>query len=341
MMVSEQTERPGSAAIAPAQIEPSDNFSWLPTIGRWVLNLLLVLASLGTMIGFLGQVWWGFDAATHFRMQYLVVLLFCAVLYLLLKYVRRAVLASLFGLLNFVFIVPFYLGGESAPAANSYRLVMANIEYVNEDVEAVQSFIRSADADILILEEFTPAWEEHLANLKTEYPYFEAVPRTDAWGIALFSRIPYDSLSVDDTGPRGYPTIYARYNLDGSPVTVIGTHPAHPIGEENTEARDVQLATLVEFASQRTEPVLMCGDFNTTFWSVNFMTFLADADLYNAARGFGFPATWPTSFPPVLVPFDHCLVSHEILIHEFETGPDTGSDHYPILIEFSIETTQP
>lgn len=340
-MIQEQTEQSSRIAIPQAQTQPSDALSWLKTIGRWVLNIFFVLAAFCTMIGFIGQLWWAFDATTHFRLQYLVLLLFCTVLFFLTKQIRRAVLATLFGLLNLVLIVPFYLGVEAAPAISSYRLAMANIEYVNEDVAAVQSFIRTADADILILEEFTPAWEENLDDLKLTYPYYETSPRTDAWGIALFSRIPYESLQVDETGPRNYPTIYAHYNLDGSPVTIIGTHPAHPIGEANTEARDQQLATLVEFASQRTEPVLMCGDFNTTFWSVNFNTFLTNADLRNAAKGFGFPATWPTSYPLILVPFDHCLVSHEVLVHHFEAGPNTGSDHYPILIDFSIEPSQP
>jgi endonuclease/exonuclease/phosphatase (EEP) superfamily protein YafD len=319
----------------------SDSLSWLKTIGWWLLNILFILAAVGTLAGFLGQLWWVLDAATHFRVQYLVVLLLCAVLFFLTKHIKRTVLSSLLCLLNLALIVPFYLGAPAAVDMPSYRLAMANIEYVNEDVEAVQTFIRSADADILILEEFTPTWEENLADLKTEYPYFETRPRVDAWGIALFSRIPYEVVEVDDPGPRTYPTIYAHYDLDGMPVTVIGTHPAHPIGAENVRARDLQLAPLVEFAGQRTEPVLMCGDFNTTFWSVNFSTFLSDADLRNAAQGFGFQPTWPTSFPLILTPFDHCLVSEEIRVHNFETGPNTGSDHYPILIDFSIEPSQP
>jgi endonuclease/exonuclease/phosphatase (EEP) superfamily protein YafD len=238
-------------------------------------------------------------------------------------------------------IVPFYLGSPAAAASQSYRVAMANIEFENEDVEAVQAFIEAADADILILEEFTPTWEENLANLKTAYPYFETRPRVDAWGIAFFSRIPYEDIEVDDPGPRTYPTIYAHYDLEGTPVTVIGTHPAHPVGDDNVQARDLQLATMVEFASQRTEPVVMCGDFNSTLWSVNFRTFLADADLRNAGQGFGFQPTWPTTFPLILTPFDHCLVSEEIRVHNFETGPNTGSDHYPIMMDFSIEPSQP
>src|SRR5687767_13031172 len=127
-MIQEQTERSSSAAISQTQVERSNDSSWLQTIGRWTLNILFILAALGTVIGFLGQLWWGFDATTHFRMQYLVILLICAALYFLTKHVGRAVLASLFSLLNLVLIAPYYLGAEAAPAATTYRLAMANIE---------------------------------------------------------------------------------------------------------------------------------------------------------------------------------------------------------------------
>jgi endonuclease/exonuclease/phosphatase (EEP) superfamily protein YafD len=340
-MLTDQTNQPSKIAIPHVEIAKPAYLTWLQTIGWWILNILLILGTLWSLAGFFGRFSWVLDGTTHFRVQCLVVLFICAVLFFLTKHIKRTLLSSLLCLLNLALIVPFYLGMPAPSREPSYRLAMANIEYVNEDVEAVQSFIRSADADILILEEFTPTWQEKLDYLKIEYPYFETSPRTDAWGIALFSRIPYESLEVRDTGPRTYPTIYAHYNLDGTPITVIGTHPAYPVGDENVRARDLQLATLVEFASQRTEPVIMCGDFNTTLWSVNFREFLADADLRNATQGCGFQPTWPSSFPLILTPFDHCLVSDEVLVHNFDTGPNTGSDHYPILIDFSIEPSQP
>lgn len=337
-MRPEQTTQPNPVTIPPAQ---SGYSSWLHKIGWWLLNILLILGTLWSLAGFFGRFSWMLDGTNQFRLQCFVVLLICAVLFLLTRHVKRTLIASLLCLLNLSLIVPFYLGSPAPPSNTSYRLAMANIEFENNDVAAVQAFIESADADILILEEFTPTWEENLANLKTEYPHFITRPRVDAWGIAFFSRLPYEEIDVADPGPRTYPTIYAHYNLAGSPVTVIGTHPAHPVGDDNVRARDQQLEVLVEFAGRRTEPVLMCGDFNSTLWSVNFREFLADADLRNAAQGFGFQPTWPTTFLPILTSFDHCLISEEVLIHHFETGPNTGSDHYPILIDFSIRPSQP
>jgi endonuclease/exonuclease/phosphatase (EEP) superfamily protein YafD len=340
-MLNKQTNPLSPVSLPQARTVEPTYLGWLRKIGWWILNLLLILGALWSLAGFFGRFSWMLDGTNQFRVQCLVVLFVCAVLFLLTRHVKRTLLASLLCLLNLSLIVPFYLGAPAPSSGPTYRLAMANIEYENQDVAAVQAFIESADPDILILEEFTPTWEEDLADLKTEYPYFMTRPRSDAWGIALYSRIPYEEIDVDDPGPRTYPTIYAHYNLDGSPVTVIGTHPAHPVGDENVQARDSQLAVLVEFASHRTEPVLMCGDFNTTLWSVTFREFLTDADLRNAAQGFGLQPTWPTTFPPILTPFDHCLVSDEVLVHHFETGPNTGSDHYPILIDFSIRPSQP
>lgn len=340
-MLKEQTNQLRSVSLSQANMEKSSVASWLTKIGWWLLNLLLILGTLWTLAGFFGRFSWMLDGTNQFRVQCLAVLFMCAVIFMLTRRVRRTLLSSLLCLLNLALIAPFYLGAPAPPPNSSYRLAMANIEFENDDVAAVQAFIESADADILILEEYTPVWEANLANLQTEYPYFATRPRTDAWGIAFFSRIPYEDIEVEDTYPRTYPTVYVRYNLDGLPLTVIGTHPAHPVGDENVRARDAQLEVLVEYASQHTEPVMMCGDFNSTLWSINFREFLADANLQNAGQGFGFKPTWPTTFPLILTPFDHCLVSEEVLVHNFDTGPNTGSDHYPILIDFSIRPPQP
>lgn len=339
-MVGEETGQPGSLTLAQTE-EKERKHSAVWTILWVIVHLLVGTAALGTTAGFLGQLWWGFEAVSHYRIQYFVVLAVGAVLLAAANFDKRAIVAGALSLVNLGLMVPFYVGAAEVDTQPAYRLVMANIEYVNEERDKVAEFLRSADADIIILEEFTPTWEQELEFLKTDYPHFVTEPRTDAWGIAFFSRIPTESIEVREIGAAGYPSTFTNYNLDGHPLTIIGTHPRHPIGDENVEARDEQMAAMVEIAAARTQATMMCGDFNTTLWSPNFLAFIADTDLENAAKGFGLQLTWPADYLVVGVPFDHCLASEEVRIHQFDTGPDVGADHLPIIVEFSVEEGQP
>jgi len=40
--------------------------------------------------------------------------------------------------------------------------------------------------------------------------------------------------------------------------------------------------------------------------------------------------------PLLGIPIDHCLVSPEIIVTKRSVGPSVGSDHYPVIIDFSI-----
>jgi endonuclease/exonuclease/phosphatase family metal-dependent hydrolase len=46
---------------------------------------------------------------------------------------------------------------------------------------------------------------------------------------------------------------------------------------------------------------------------------------------FGLGFTWPTFFPLLGIPIDHCLVSADLGVAQYRRLADFGSDHYPVL----------
>ncbi len=81
---------------------------------------------------------------------------------------------------------------------------------------------------------------------------------------------------------------------------------------------------------------MVLGDLNVTPWSPFFRDLLREGALRNARKGYGLRPTWPTMLPPLLIPVDHCLVSSGVTVHDCRAGRNVGSDHYPLVVDFSL-----
>ena len=84
------------------------------------------------------------------------------------------------------------------------------------------------------------------------------------------------------------------------------------------------------------DPVIVLGDLNATPWSPVFKKLLGETRLVDARRGFGLRPTWPSTFPPLWIPIDHCLVSPGIEIRDFRVGPACGSDHHALVVDMAL-----
>ena len=83
-------------------------------------------------------------------------------------------------------------------------------------------------------------------------------------------------------------------------------------------------------------PVLLLGDMNLTPWSPAFADLLQQTGLRDGRLGFGLLPTWPARWGVLGIPIDHALISPAVTIHQMEIGRDVGSDHRPLVIEFSV-----
>ncbi|MFQ5801556.1 MAG: endonuclease/exonuclease/phosphatase family protein [Candidatus Methylomirabilales bacterium] len=317
-------------------------FSRFP-VTRWgLLAAATVVASSTTVVGFLGRLWWPFELGSHFRAQYFLFLMGTAFLFLLGRKRRAAILASVFALVNLSLIVPFYMGSASTHAeGRTVRAVLVNVNTANQAYGRLQKFIRSVEPDFMVLLEVNRIWLNELQKLQAEYPFSRARPRDDNFGIALFSRIPFGSAGIRRIGRAGVPSVVAQFDIDGQSVTVIGTHPLPPVGRAYAAHRNQQLAELAHLVGSQKGAVMVLGDLNTTSWSPFFGDLIRKTGLRDSRNGFGVQPTWPAGLPHFWVPIDHCLVSSGVVVHNRRTGPDIGSDHYPVVVDFSVEPHSP
>ncbi len=309
-----------------------------------LLFVTTVATCLATLVGFLARSWWFFELFSHFRVQYLIVLAVCGLVYVIRRRRREAFLAIGVALVNF-FVVGNYQGETRVHASigsrqeKTFRAVVVNVNYKNQAYNKVKQFIQSADADFVILLEVNEALLWNLKPLFEHYRYNKLRLGMHG-GIALFSRIPFEYAGIRTLGGVGLSTVIARFVLGGESLTLMGTHTYSPASRWRAAIRNQQLAELAKFVSNQQGSIILLGDLNTTPWSPYFRDFLRRTGLLDSRKGFGLQPTWPTRFFPVWIPIDHGLVSSNVKVHRREVGPDIGSDHYPVVIDFSITAKQ-
>ena len=118
----------------------------------------------------------------------------------------------------------------------------------------------------------------------------------------------------------------------------MSVHPASPTVTDPAQSRqrNHSLNHIGRTIDDRSRPVIVAGDFNTTPWSPHFRDLLAASGLRNAAQGQGWIATWPWAFWPARIPIDHVLARGPIAVEDLRRGPSIGSDHYPVIADLRL-----
>jgi endonuclease/exonuclease/phosphatase (EEP) superfamily protein YafD len=300
---------------------------------------VVVLLGLATLIGLLDRLWWAFELADVFRLQYLVALVGAALVALLLRRPRLAVIATVLAAINFAVLgIPLsgsVTAASSPPTRPALRLVVANVEVGNTDFAAVRRLVAQTRPEIFGVTELTPDMARHLEQLPG-YRTKVVDARRDAYGIGVYSRLPLLSARVVHYPADGPATVVARMRVSGKTVTVVVTHVHTPFaGSIHVRQLDALAAAARSHLGKR---VVVCGDFNTPPWTGPLRRFTADArlrDLYGSRAWAGY--SWPTWSSFLRVPLDNCFVGNGVAVTDHRDGPNVGSDHRPLVVDIGFE----
>ena len=293
-----------------------------------------------TPVRFMKRIAWATEISSNFRLYYLVVLGAFSVLFLLGRKIKRGLIVAIFAGLNLALLMPFYLAQPAAPVTSqTFRTLMINAGSHVDTGAAVVDFVRTSEPDIIVLIEAKPELQDALQSLLDTYPFTTYQPGIDNYdGALLYSKYPFTVEKGAREGGKNTPSLVTQVDLAGRDLTLISTQTRAPMSPGRTVDRRKQLERLAEYVAGQPESVLLLGDLNSTSWSPIFRSFLRESGLKDGRDGFGLQASWPTFLPPLAIPIDHALVSSGVTVHNFTKGPDVGSDHFPILIDFSLNT---
>ena len=305
----------------------------------WLISAAAAVFVLSSLAGFLGRRWWIFDLFNHFRVQYFIGLAILAILFAAGGRFIATFVCAATAVFNLILLLPPYLQSPSSEnSQRTYRLFSANVLQQNERYDLAIAAIEEANPDLIVLVEVNQKWMEALKSIRQKYPYAPSFLREDNYGIALFSRYPLLSSNVYNFCDVDIPTVTGTFEVDGEALTLVGTHPPPPKSSRQAHLRNQQLAAMGRWASQQSGLLILAGDMNASPWTPFFKDLIRKSKLKDSRNGFGIQPSWPVRMPFLRVPIDQVLVSPAVNVHLGRLGPITGSDHLPVIVDFSLSS---
>jgi endonuclease/exonuclease/phosphatase (EEP) superfamily protein YafD len=311
-----------------------------------VTKLILVSLLLLSAAGRLGRLSKYAELASHFKVQYLIGSAVCLLAFLLYREPGWSVAAAIGVAINLAEAAPWYDSRKRTVGDRDGRrrmkLILANVNHENMARARFIAFAQKHNPDALVVQEVTEGWRESLRALHSLYPFIEEQPKGAGAGIALYSRFPFERLTVALPEGAARPNILAKLNIDGALVSLLSIHPRTPIRSSHYKLRNEMLAAAANCLRNLPGPKICVGDLNITPWSPYYRSFVERTKLVNVRNGFGLLPSWPTFlfFKCLMLPLDHCLVSDDIRIADARTGEPIGSDHLPLIVEIELEVEQ-
>ena len=227
-----------------------------------------------------------------------------------------------------------------------FTVFSANLLYGEADTDNLVAQIRAADADVVLLQEYTPASVQELRPaLHGAYPHALSLPQQDAFGQAVFSRLPFTSGPelFNDGGRFLVPLIVFEVEWEGRRIAIWNVHLLPPASVQGVRLQREMAAWLAARAEERmarggVDALVVAGDFNAPY-RTNHLRELRGAGLGEAhdAAGRGRGGTWPRNswlrhFPPIRL--DHAMYRGSLRCVGARVGDDFGSDHRPVVAVF-------
>lgn len=241
-------------------------------------------------------------------------------------------------LILFVAVWPQWMPptGLRRPDQPVIRVYSANLWAPNTHIEAMRASIKEADADIVILVEVGDAPITQLDRLLAGYPHRRIngrlSPGPSAARSIIASRYPITTKLPGRSD--GLSAIGAVVATPLGPITVFGVHLTRPWPYEYQWGQITQVMALTERRkAAKLGTTIIAGDFNSVSSARIGRQIKTDLGLVPAP---GFPGTWPTRLPAFMgITIDQVYRSPDLALVSRRVGRPTGSDHYPVVTEFT------
>ena len=143
-------------------------------------------------------------------------------------------------------------------------------------------------------------------------------------------------LTVRDDPPDGLHAVAATARTPLGPIHVVGVHLTRPWPFQHSWGQISQTMALDGIVEGLDGPVVVAGDFNSVSSARIGRQIRRDIGLRPAP---GFPGTWPTDLPSALgITIDQVYASPDLAFVSRRLGQPTGSDHRPVVTEFTRAT---
>lgn len=309
-------------------LAPPDRRAWPRALLGWTTVLIAWGGAVGltllTVAAFAAQLGFPAEALSHLRLHFILAALLWGAACLAVRAPRACAACMVAGFLNLAdaMATPPHAQRLAKDRPAGLTLIWSNNHRSERAAKRIVEMARAHDADIVMLAETNPEQHGWIGQQLSDYPCQVGVP-VDGFTVTTFARAPCAALEQSVLGGET-----AGVRRDG--WGVVGIHPARPDSRRHQIRRDAEIA-----AAAASVPAggALVGDFNATPWSPVLRS-LEDAGLRRVPCSGRFTATWLSRLPGLGLPIDHVFV-REGVSARCTVGPDIGSDHYPLVVEFA------
>ena len=305
-----------------------------------VLAAAGTVAMVATALAFLGGLWWAFDILANLRLLLAVALILLAIAFGLGFGRGTTVLFIAAAVVNGALVLPLWLSSQpEALGQETLRIVTFDVGRDAAHRGEIISWLQTTDADLVLLQDATPAWAEALSASGLPHGIYGAPDAAAASGIIVLSTVPVATeVVVQPTTDQSL--VEVRLTFAGRPLTVLAARAAPTAGSSDAADRDAffeQLAARSTRIAESGSRFAIAGNLSTTRWTHLFGRLDAGVPMRNSEDGSGYQATWPTLGIPLVgsvvgIPIDHVLMAESLTTIERNLGPDLGVAHRPLVV---------
>ncbi len=230
---------------------------------------------------------------------------------------------------------------EPVTVAPSRGLTMlfANLQQDNPNPDVAVDFVKDNPAQVVALVEVDDHWLQLLKTVTADYPFKILRPRDDKYGIAVFSKLPFETQRPsdffgDDTSVASFVLLDNRDGNDERRIEVMAFHAAPPVSQVALVENRILYRRISTFLRHATQPTVVLGDFNATPYSPFYKRMVDGASLKNAMYGRGFPRSWNATDFLQRFMIDHILYKGDLRVDKISYLP--VSDHFGISVSLSM-----
>lgn len=236
---------------------------------------------------------------------------------------------------------------DPSPDTVHFTVQSYNVELLHFNDEETVAAVGDEVADIVVLQEVTPEWEEVLrSRYSGQYEYMVFRSKPGSGGLAALSHFPLSDQGLRE-GPNGWhPAWHLEVETPAGPLQLLNVHLRSPLTGRDS-ALDAALSTgddhllsieLFSDACNDDVPTLIVGDFNEE----------VDGRAIRFLERSGFQNVLPLYHPGQITwryralagqldkTLDHILFDDSLLSLNAWVSGAGNSDHFPVLAHFEV-----
>lgn len=228
---------------------------------------------------------------------------------------------------------------ERTEVKHTLSVLSSNVYMPNSDFDKLILHVHNKNPDFLVTLESNEKWQQGISVIEEDYPYTKFCPLENLYGMHLYSKYPFEDVTLRFLIEDGVPSIRVKVKVAQQEVTLHFLHPKPPSPTENTYAkpRDVELTLVGKEIANTPGPVIVAGDLNDVAWSPTTRKFKKISGLLDPREGRGFFNTFHANYPLVKWPLDHVFHSEHFVLVDIEKLSGIGSDHFPLYTELGLK----